>query len=82
MFCAGVWLPVQAMPGTLARIVGYTPFGAAAQALNQAAAGHWPGWTHLGVLVVLARAGFVAARARQELLTPLPAATAPPEPAP
>ncbi|MGX4689728.1 ABC transporter permease [Streptomyces sp. JNUCC 63] len=51
MFCAGVWLPVQAMPDTLARIVGRTPFGAAAQALNQAAAGHWPGWSHLGVLV-------------------------------
>ncbi|MER5757028.1 ABC transporter permease [Streptomyces sp. NPDC002088] len=51
MFCAGVWLPVQAMPDVLARIVGYTPFGAAAQALNQAAAGHWPGWTHLGMLV-------------------------------
>ncbi|MFI5674762.1 ABC transporter permease [Streptomyces cellulosae] len=52
MFCAGVWLPVQQMPDVLARIVGYTPFGAAAQALNQAAAGHWPGWGHLGVLVV------------------------------
>jgi ABC-2 type transport system permease protein len=50
MFCAGVWLPVQAMPHTLARIVGCTPFGAAAQALDQAAAGHWPGWAHLGVL--------------------------------
>ncbi|MFD5585630.1 ABC transporter permease [Streptomyces sp. NPDC127063] len=50
MFCAGVWVPVQAMPDTLARIVGFTPFGAAAQALNQAAAGHWPGWGHLGVL--------------------------------
>ncbi|MFL5995972.1 MAG: ABC transporter permease [Streptomyces sp.] len=51
MFCAGVWAPVQTMPDTLARIVGYTPFGAAAEALNRAAAGHWPGWTHLGVLV-------------------------------
>ncbi|PZG96773.1 hypothetical protein C1I97_25930 [Streptomyces sp. NTH33] len=51
MFCAGVWLPVQAMPDMLARIVGCTPFGAAAQALNQATAGHWPGWSHLGVLV-------------------------------
>ncbi|MGW4822323.1 ABC transporter permease [Streptomyces sp. NPDC004227] len=49
MFCAGVWLPVQAMPDLLARIVGWTPFGAAAQALNQAAEGHWPGWSHLGV---------------------------------
>jgi ABC-2 type transport system permease protein len=52
MFCAGVWLPVQSMPDMMARIVGCTPFGAAAQALNQAAAGHWPGWGHLGVLVV------------------------------
>lgn len=50
MFCAGVWLPVQAMPDGLARVVGYTPFGAAAQALNRAAAGDWPGWAHLGVL--------------------------------
>ncbi|MCX4856835.1 ABC transporter permease [Streptomyces canus] len=52
MFCAGVWAPVQTMPDVLARIVGYTPFGAAAEALNRAAAGDWPGWTHLCVLVV------------------------------
>ncbi|GGJ46895.1 ABC transporter permease [Streptomyces brasiliensis] len=52
MFCAGVWLPVQAMPDLLARIVGWTPFGAAAQALNRAMAGHWPGWGHLGVLAM------------------------------
>ncbi|WP_053846371.1 ABC transporter permease [Streptomyces sp. NRRL B-24085] len=52
MFCAGVWAPVQTMPHVLARIVGCTPFGAAAEALNRAAAGDWPGWTHLGVLVV------------------------------
>ncbi|WP_019074475.1 ABC transporter permease [Streptomyces hokutonensis] len=51
MFCAGVWIPVNSMPDVMARIVGYTPFGAAAEALNRAAAGHWPGWTHLGVLV-------------------------------
>ncbi|EGG47713.1 MULTISPECIES: ABC transporter permease [Streptomyces] len=50
MFCAGLWVPVQSMPDLLARIVGWTPFGAAAQALNGAAAGHWPGWSHLGVL--------------------------------
>lgn len=50
MFCAGLWVPVRAMPHVLARSVGYTPFGAAAQALDQAAAGHWPGWTHLAVL--------------------------------
>ncbi|MEU7427250.1 ABC transporter permease [Streptomyces sp. NPDC040750] len=54
MFCAGVWLPVQAMPHTLARVVGLTPFGAAARALGEAAAGHWPGWDHLGVLALWA----------------------------
>lgn len=54
MFCAGVWLPVQNMPHTLARLVGFTPFGAAAEALNQAAAGDWPGWEHLGVLALWA----------------------------
>ncbi len=51
MFCAGVWAPVQTMPDELATIVGFTPFGAAAEALNRAAAGDWPGWDHLGVLV-------------------------------
>ncbi|MEU6183898.1 ABC transporter permease [Streptomyces coeruleorubidus] len=51
MFCAGVWMPVQTMPDVLARCVGFTPFGAAAEALNQAAAGDWPGWDHVGVLV-------------------------------
>ncbi|WP_198655237.1 ABC transporter permease [Streptomyces geranii] len=50
MFCAGVWAPVQTMPDLLARIVGWTPFGAAAEALNRAAAGDWPGWGHLGVV--------------------------------
>jgi ABC-2 type transport system permease protein len=50
MFCAGVWLPVQSMPHTMARIVELTPFGAAARALGQAASGGWPGWSHLGVL--------------------------------
>lgn len=52
MFSAGVWLPVQAMPDTLARIVEALPFGAAAEALNQAASGDWPGPVHLGVLVL------------------------------
>ncbi|GGV25138.1 transport permease protein [Streptomyces filipinensis] len=50
MFCAGVWLPVQEMPHTLARVVQLTPFGAAARALGEAASGDWPGWGHLGVL--------------------------------
>ncbi|AWS47320.1 ABC transporter permease [Streptosporangium sp. 'caverna'] len=49
MFTAGIYVPVQAMPDLLQRIVEFTPFGAAAQALNQAAAGDWPSWSHLGV---------------------------------
>lgn len=54
MFTAGVWLPVAAMPDLLRRIVEWTPFGAGAQALNQAAAGHWPDWSHLGVTTLWA----------------------------
>ncbi|MFJ8494280.1 ABC transporter permease [Streptomyces sp. NPDC094038] len=50
MFCAGVWIPVAEMPHAMARVVQLTPFGAAARALDRAAAGHWPGWEHLGVL--------------------------------
>ncbi|TDB98726.1 ABC transporter permease, partial [Actinomadura sp. 7K534] len=49
MFLAGVWVPVQAMPELLQHIVGYFPFGAAAQALDQAAQGGWPAWSDLGV---------------------------------
>ncbi|MFD5862837.1 ABC transporter permease [Streptomyces chartreusis] len=52
LFSAGVWLPVQAMPDLMADIVGFTPFGAAAQALNAAMAGDWPGWSHLAVMAV------------------------------
>lgn len=52
MFTAGVWVPVQAMPDTLARIVQLTPFGAASEALNQAATGGWPGWEQLGVMAL------------------------------
>lgn len=50
LFCAGVWLPVRSMPHVLANIVVLTPFGAAARALDQAWAGDWPSWSHLGVL--------------------------------
>ncbi|AIS02272.1 ABC transporter permease [Streptomyces glaucescens] len=52
MFTSGVWLPVAAMPDALRRIVGLTPLGAAAQALDTAAAGDWPSWTHLGVMAL------------------------------
>jgi ABC-2 type transport system permease protein len=52
MFTAGVWVPVQAMPDALQRVVHLTPFGAASEALAGAAAGGWPGWTHLGVMAL------------------------------
>ncbi|MBX9422819.1 MULTISPECIES: ABC transporter permease [Streptomyces] len=52
MFTAGVWVPVQAMPDTLQRIVQLTPFGAASQALDAAASGGWPGWAALGTSVL------------------------------
>ncbi|MFI1018449.1 ABC transporter permease [Streptomyces sp. NPDC020965] len=50
LFCTGLWIPVRAMPDTLATIVEFTPFGAAAGALDRAAAGGWPDWSHLIVL--------------------------------
>ncbi|MFD3334308.1 ABC transporter permease [Streptomyces sp. NPDC058700] len=52
MFTAGVWAPVQAMPDTLQRIVGLTPFGAASEALDATAGGGWPGWAALGVMAL------------------------------
>ncbi len=52
MFTAGVYLPVQAMPGALRRIVEISPFGTASQALEQAASGSWPGWIHLAILAL------------------------------
>ncbi|WP_328942455.1 ABC transporter permease [Streptomyces sp. NBC_00250] len=52
MFTAGVWVPVQAMPDTLQRIVGLTPFGAASDALDAAASGGWPGGAALGVMAL------------------------------
>ncbi|MEV0574619.1 MULTISPECIES: ABC transporter permease [unclassified Streptomyces] len=52
MFTAGVWVPVQTMPGTLRRIVQATPFGAASQALDRASSGAWPNWAYLGVMAL------------------------------
>lgn len=63
MFSAGVWLPVQTMPRLLREIVEFTPFGAASQALDQAAGGSWPGCTHLAVLALWS-AGATGAAAR------------------
>jgi ABC-2 type transport system permease protein len=50
MFTAGVWMPVQAMPGVLGDLVSWTPLGAAALALQEAAAGFAPSWEHLAVI--------------------------------
>ncbi|MFI6520911.1 ABC transporter permease [Spirillospora sp. NPDC050679] len=61
MFLAGVWLPVQAMPDLLRRVVEYFPFSAASQALNQAAEGGWPDWAHLGVTAAWAAVLIAAA---------------------
>jgi ABC-2 type transport system permease protein len=52
MFTSGVWVPVQVMPDLLREIVEWTPFGAAATALDQATRGGWPGWAHLGVMAL------------------------------
>ncbi|GAA3517792.1 ABC-2 type transport system permease protein [Streptosporangium album] len=46
---AGLWGPVQVLPEIARRIIEFTPFGAAAQALDQAMRGHWPDWSLLGV---------------------------------
>ncbi|MEV6285747.1 ABC transporter permease [Kribbella sp. NPDC051770] len=54
LFCAGLWIPVRSMPDLMAHIVQLTPFGAAASALDQASTGHWPDWSHLGVLAAWA----------------------------
>lgn len=50
MFAAGIYVPLQVLPGAVRRIIELTPFGAAAQALVQAANGDWPDWGHLAVL--------------------------------
>lgn len=50
MFFAGLWLQRPLMPAWLRHISDFTPSGAAAQALTDAAVGHWPQLLHLGVL--------------------------------
>ena len=42
MFFAGLWLPLAQMPSVLRHISHAFPLGAAVQALQDAAAGHWP----------------------------------------
>lgn len=54
MFFTGVWIPVQTMPDPMRNVVEYSPFGAASQALDQAAEGGWPDLVHLGVIAAWA----------------------------
>jgi ABC-2 type transport system permease protein len=54
MFTAGIYVPLQVLPDGLRNVIEFTPFGAAGQALNQAAVGDWPSLSHLAVLVVWA----------------------------
>ncbi|NYI07649.1 ABC transporter permease [Allostreptomyces psammosilenae] len=63
MFAAGVYVPIQVLPDPLLRVLELTPFGAATQALDQAATGGWPAWSLLAVLAVWA-AGLTAVAAR------------------
>lgn len=51
MFFAGLWVPLPVMPELLRRIGEFTPLGAGVEALQEAAAGQWPGAAHLAVLV-------------------------------
>lgn len=51
-FAAGLWLQRPLMPTWLRHISDFTPSGAGAQALTDAAAGHWPQVLHLVVLAV------------------------------
>jgi ABC-2 type transport system permease protein len=41
MFFAGLWLPLDAMPGALRHLSRATPLGAAVQAMTDAWQGHW-----------------------------------------
>lgn len=50
MYFAGLWTPQALMPAGLRRAGGYTPLGAAVQAMQHSMAGQWPPAATLGVL--------------------------------
>lgn len=54
LFTAGVWIPVQAMPDLLRRMVDFTPLGAASEAMTETMGGHVPALGHLLVVAVWA----------------------------
>ncbi|HWE91937.1 MAG TPA: ABC transporter permease [Pseudonocardiaceae bacterium] len=49
MFFSGLWWPRAEMPGVLRHISDFTPMGSGVQALQDAAAGHWPAPLNLAV---------------------------------
>ncbi|MDX6395591.1 MAG: type transport system permease protein [Streptosporangiaceae bacterium] len=61
MFFAGLWLPRAAMPPALRDISDFTPLGAAVQALQDSAQGHWPHPLDLAVMACYALVFGVAA---------------------
>src|SRR5215472_2338497 len=63
MFFAGLWVPRAVMPVALRHVSDFTPLGAGAQALQDAAGGAWPQPLHLAVMVgYVAVFGLLAAR--------------------
>lgn len=63
LFFAGVWIPRGSMPDVLRTISDLTPLGSGVQALADAAAGGWPQWVNIAVLVAWTIvAGGLAAR--------------------
>lgn len=61
MFFAGLWLPIAQMPAVLRHVSHATPLGAAVQALQDAAHGHWPHTLQLVAMAAYAVAFGVAA---------------------
>ena len=61
MFFAGLWVPRAVMPDALRHVSDFTPMGAAVQALQDSARGHFPQTLHLAVLAVYAVAFSIAA---------------------
>lgn len=63
MLFSGVWTPGDTMPSGLRAAADFTPFGAAAEAINAAWGGGWPQLMHVLVLIGWAvAAGSIAAR--------------------
>lgn len=51
LFFAGLWIPRTSMNDTLRTISDFTPLGAGAQALQDAASGQWPQVLHVAVIL-------------------------------